>query len=33
LSVRGAIAKMLNHNIRLSQTVIDFALQQAGEDA
>ncbi len=33
LSIREAIAKMLNHNIRLSQTVIDFALQQAGENA
>ena len=31
LSVKGAIEKMLAHNIRLSQTVIDFALRQAGE--
>lgn len=32
LSIRGAIADMLDHNIRLSQTVIDFALQQAGKN-
>lgn len=31
-SVKTAIAKMRQHNIRLSQTVIDFALKQAGED-
>lgn len=31
LSVRNAIDSMLNHNIRLSQTVINFALTQAGE--
>lgn len=30
-SVRAAIARMLSHNIRLSQTVINFALTQAGE--
>lgn len=31
LSVRDAIENMLNRNIRLSQTVITFALTQAGE--
>ena len=31
LSVKEAIANMLGRNIRLSQTVIDFALKQAGE--
>jgi predicted nucleic acid-binding protein len=31
LSVKTAIEKMLNHNIRLSQRVIDFALKEAGE--
>ena len=31
LSVKVAIANMLKHNIRLSQTVITFALTQAGE--
>ncbi|WP_035985369.1 toxin PIN [Leptolyngbya sp. KIOST-1] len=31
LSVRTAIGNMLNRNIRLSQTVINFALAQAGE--
>jgi predicted nucleic acid-binding protein len=32
LSIKIAIQKMLNHNIRLSQTVIDFAVKDAGED-
>ena len=31
LSVQTAIHNMLNRNIRLSQTVIDFALKQSGE--
>jgi predicted nucleic acid-binding protein len=31
LSVEDAIANMLKHNIRLSQTVINFALTEAGE--
>lgn len=31
MSVKAAIANMLNRNIRLSQTVIDFALVQSGE--
>ncbi|MEM9136724.1 MAG: DUF3368 domain-containing protein [Cyanobacteria bacterium P01_F01_bin.42] len=31
LSVKNAISNMLQRNIRLSQTVIDFALTQAGE--
>ncbi len=31
LSVKAAIANMLSRNIRLSQTVIDFALVQSGE--
>ena len=31
LSIKNAIEKMLNHNIRLSQRVIDFALKEAGE--
>ncbi|MBD2338763.1 DUF3368 domain-containing protein [Calothrix sp. FACHB-156] len=31
LSIKTAIQKMLNHNIRLSQTVIDVALKEAGE--
>lgn len=31
LSIRTAIENMLKRNIRLSQTVIDFALTQAGE--
>lgn len=31
LSIRAAIENMLKRNIRLSQTVIDFALNQAGE--
>ncbi|MGR3274613.1 DUF3368 domain-containing protein [Acaryochloris marina NIES-2412] len=31
LSVKEAISNMLKHNIRLSQTVINFALNQSGE--
>lgn len=31
LSIRTAIENMLKRNIRLSQTVIDFALTQSGE--
>jgi predicted nucleic acid-binding protein len=31
LSIKTAIEKMLNHNIRLSQRVIDFALKEVGE--
>ncbi|MGB3491410.1 MAG: DUF3368 domain-containing protein [Elainellaceae cyanobacterium] len=31
LSIRDSIENMLKRNIRLSQTVIDFALNQAGE--
>lgn len=31
LSIKTAIEKMLNHNIRLSQRVIDFALKESGE--
>ncbi len=31
ISIRTAIANMLAHNIRLSQTVIEFALQQSKE--
>ncbi len=31
LSIKTAIQKMLNYNIRLSQTVIDVALKEAGE--
>ncbi|QIR39312.1 DUF3368 domain-containing protein [Tolypothrix sp. PCC 7910] len=31
LSIKTAIQKMLNHNIRLSQKVIDVALKEAGE--
>jgi predicted nucleic acid-binding protein len=31
LRITTAIENMLSHNIRLSQTVIDFALKQAGE--
>lgn len=31
MSVKGAIANMLDRKIRLSQTVIDFALTQSGE--
>ncbi|BAY62518.1 hypothetical protein NIES22_25920 [Calothrix brevissima NIES-22] len=31
LSMKTAIQNMLNHNIRLSQTVIDFALKESGE--
>ena len=31
LSIKTAIEKMLNHNIHLSQRVIDFALKEAGE--
>jgi predicted nucleic acid-binding protein len=31
LSIKISIEKMLNHNIRLSQRVIDFALKEAGE--
>ncbi len=31
LSVKQAIENMLNHNIRLSNTVIDIALKEAGE--
>lgn len=31
LSIKTAIHNMLTHNIRLSQTVIDFALKQSGE--
>lgn len=30
-SIKTAIQKMVNHNIRLSQTVIDFAIKKAGE--
>lgn len=30
-SVKQAIANMQAHNIRLNQTVVDFALQQADE--
>lgn len=30
-SIKGAIDRMLVHNIRLSQKVIDFATKQAGE--
>jgi predicted nucleic acid-binding protein len=33
LSIKTAIQKMLNHNIRLSQTVIDFAIKEAGESS
>jgi predicted nucleic acid-binding protein len=32
LRIATAIENMLSHNIRLSQTVIDFALKQAGEE-
>ncbi|NEP90721.1 MAG: DUF3368 domain-containing protein [Okeania sp. SIO2C2] len=32
LSIKTAIQKMLNRNIRLSETVINFALKQAGEN-
>ncbi|MBW4532747.1 MAG: DUF3368 domain-containing protein [Pleurocapsa minor HA4230-MV1] len=32
LSMKTAIKKMLDHNIRLSKTVIDFALKEAGEN-
>jgi predicted nucleic acid-binding protein len=32
MSIKTAIQKMLNHNIRLSQSVIDFAVKEAGED-
>ncbi len=31
LSIQECINKMLNHNIRLSKTIINFALKQAGE--
>ena len=31
ISIKVAINRMLSHNIRLSQTVIDFALKEAGE--
>ncbi len=31
LSIKTAIQKMLNHDIRLSQTVIDFPLKEAEE--
>jgi predicted nucleic acid-binding protein len=31
LSIQTAIENMLSHNIRLSQRVIDFVLQEAGE--
>lgn len=31
LSIQTAITNMLNHNIRLSDRVINFALQQSGE--
>jgi predicted nucleic acid-binding protein len=31
ISVKAAIDRMLSHNIRLSQTVIDFALKTANE--
>jgi len=31
LSIQKAIQNMINHNIYLSQNVIDFALKQAGE--
>ncbi|MDB9524423.1 DUF3368 domain-containing protein [Oscillatoria sp. CS-180] len=30
-SLKSAIDNMLNHRIRLSKTVIDFALKQSGE--
>jgi predicted nucleic acid-binding protein len=33
LSIKTAIQEMLNHNIRLSQTVIDFAIKEAGENS
>ncbi|AFZ02091.1 DUF3368 domain-containing protein [Calothrix sp. PCC 6303] len=33
LSIKTAIKKMLNHNIRLSKTVIDFAIQESGENS
>lgn len=32
LSIKTAIQKMLDRNIRLSQTVIEFALKEAGEN-
>lgn len=32
LSIKTAIKKMLDRNIRLSQTVINFALKEAGEN-
>lgn len=32
LSIKDCIQKMLNHQIRLSQTVINFAIKQAGEE-
>ncbi|MFM7447389.1 MAG: DUF3368 domain-containing protein, partial [Leptolyngbyaceae cyanobacterium] len=31
ISIKAAVDRMLSHNIRLSQTVIDFALKEAGE--
>jgi predicted nucleic acid-binding protein len=33
LSIKTAIQKRLNHNIRLSQTVIDFAVKESGESS
>jgi predicted nucleic acid-binding protein len=33
LSIKTAIQKMLDRNIRLSQTVIDFAIKEAGESS
>jgi predicted nucleic acid-binding protein len=32
LSIKQAIENMLNHNIRLSETVIKIALREAGEN-
>ncbi len=32
LSIKTAIEKMLTHNIRLSKTVINFAIKEAGEN-
>jgi predicted nucleic acid-binding protein len=32
LSMKSAIEKMLDRNIRLSETVINFALKEAGEN-
>jgi predicted nucleic acid-binding protein len=33
LSIKIAIQEMLNHNIRLSQKVVDFALKETGESS